>query len=356
MKTSTKIAIFILAMIAVLMLIVFVFLTGINRHMPKDVVYPQGNLSQSIFDSQNTKYVANADLPNKYSFKYCPYTVDTPDVDAAELGDNGVIYQISPDLCLYFTEYDKGTNIEEILRKELSSGILINSDVERSAVDNKIYELGYMNGFKAAFRIDGLTATSGKDAKTAYILGYDLEITDEDNFHGKNIYISVLSPVESTEQYVLQKNVLDHVFMTFQFDNKLEMDLDSIDEAEKRKQEEEQKKIERQEEERLEAIEKEEKAAETESAEDDGIPKHSEKTLAIDEEYTNVTLYYNFTCPTDQISVKLTSPDGAKIYTPASVSAGKMLFNVPVMEPGKWVLIIDGDPGSDSVKIFKEGE
>ena len=57
-KTSKVISI-ILAIVAVILFGVYIFLNSVNKTIPKELVYPESGLSQSIFDSQNTKIQAD---------------------------------------------------------------------------------------------------------------------------------------------------------------------------------------------------------------------------------------------------------------------------------------------------------
>ena len=323
MSSIKKIFIIILSFLAAIFLMIYVFLALIDKNTPKEVKYPKGNLSDSIFASQNMEYKPDEKFPGTYEFLLCPYTVNVPDKDFAALPGNGKIYLLSDDLYLYLTEYPSDKKIEDILKDELSFAALIDADKDRTQINNLLYEEGFLNGFKVNYGIYKLNVTNSKDLKEVDILGYDLYVTDNSNYHGNNLYIGIFSDKIDTKTLLKQKSILDSVFYTFKFSE----DID------KRIKEDEDNKLKLLNEENIK--------------EDDN---DNVKTITIDEELKNVNLIFSY--EGNITSVYLKSPLGA-IYNPASNDGKDAIFNIPVMEKGIWEINIRGDVKNESVRIIK---
>jgi len=84
------------------------------------------------------------------------------------------------------------------------------------------------------------------------------------------------------------------------------------------------------------------------------IPQQKVKSMTIDQPYESVTLYYYYGNVENEITVVLENPDGTQTYTPQSAVPGTIIFKIDSMETGKWRLKIDGDAGTDSVKLYSE--
>lgn len=405
MDKGAKILSVILGVLAVMLLGIYIFLSGINKQIPRPVEYPNSNMSQSIFEAQNTKYTPNSGLTAKHYFAHSPYSVDIAPSDVAKVSDVGSVYKLSDSMYFYITEYENGTNIESVIRNELPKAVMIDSNVEMTAIDNYIYEEGYLNGFKGDYYIDCMTVTNGTRTSSVYITGYTLTITDTALDHGYKMFLGVMAAKNDTATFNNAKGMLDAVVGTYQVNYDIQNDL--LKKEDEARQAEELKK--------QEALERGETYVPTTQVEQpqenlivnsDGsttdmaanadpvapqqtvdpgtqtseyirqdalinngnnnagegqggmgnanIPQQKTKSMTLDQEYTAVTLYYYYENTDEEISVMLESPDGNRTFTPQSTAPGTIIFKLDSMEAGKWRLKIDGTPGTDSMKLYSE--
>lgn len=404
MDRSSKILIGILSFFAIVMLGIYFFLSAVNKQIPKELVFPPSGFSQSIFDSQNTKYVANSAFTGKHCFQRSPYMIDIAETDKAMVSDVGVVYKISDTMYFYITEFGKDTSIESVMRNELPKAVMIDSNEEMTAIDNYIYDEGYINGFKGDYYIDCMTVTNGTRAASVYITGYALTITDVEADHGNKMFLGVVSATSDTDTYINGKQILDSVVQTYQFNGTVQAAL--VEEEERARKEEERL--------RQEAIDNGQTyvpVANTSNdsrdnlvvssdnsttdlasnanlapgqvqpsdniredayinppnnapsnannnagegsgaAADVSIPVRKTKSMELTTEYTDVTLYYYYQNTGNEISVTLESPTGAT-YVPTSMAQGTAVFKLDSMSQGKWHIHIAGDAGTDSMKLY----
>jgi len=410
MDKTSKILSIILGIVAILLFGFYLYLSGVNKQIPRELVYPDSGLSQNIFDSQNTKYTAVSGYNDRRNFKQCPYSFDIAKTDSAKVSDFGRIFRVSDSMYFYTTEYTKDENIETVLRNELSQAVMIDSDSSMTAINNVVYDEGYLNGFKADYYIDCMTVTNGSRTASVYITGYALTITDDSLDHGYRMFVGVMSGQNTTAAYAQGKQIVDSVIGTFSFNSDTHA---SLLRAEK---------------ERIEAEEKARKEAErngttyipsttvnngseslvvstdgstTDMAANstivngaqngvssasstnviaensyikeeayinnnaDGmqggaagaqIPQQKNKSVTLDREYKGVTLYYYYANADAQVSVQLINPSGTQTYQPTSMDKGTVVFKLETMEEGKWQVQINGDAGEDSMKLYSENE
>lgn len=370
MKKSVKILIAFLSVLAFMLGIIYISLSIFHNSLPKDLVYPEGNLSKSIFDSQNMKYVPNANLPVSYEFESCPYTINICDADKAKVG-NGSVYELSDWMYVYFTEYAKDEKIENVIKDELSRAIMIDSNKDMSVLETYVYEEGYINGFKADYYIDCLTVSNGNRSSSVYLTGYALTITNEEYDHGYKMFVGIVTAENTTETFAQAKQVLDELIATFNFSEDtqetiLRMEKEELDEEERLKKIAEQ--------EETQALEKAKEqettvstgdgqntsnadpSGQTASGEEENMESenYEEKQATITQEYTNVQLYFYYTNIDNDVNVVLFSPDKERRIEPSLSDKGVMLFNLDTMEPGKWIFGITGDYGTCSTKIYSD--
>lgn len=420
-KTSKVISI-ILGIIAVILFGTYLFLTNVNKSIPKDLVYPDSGLSQSIFDSQNTKYNSNPNYTKTASFSNCPYSYDIAPTDSAKVSELGKIYRISDSMYFYTTEYKKDENIESILRNELSQAVMVDSNSSMTAIDNYVYDEGYLNGFKADYYIDGMTVTNGSRTVSVYITGYALTITDPSYDHGYKMFIGVMAGGNDTDTYADGKSIVDSVVGTFRYNSDVQGKLVNAEIAAKKAEEQARKEAEKQGLTYVPSTSAENSSQDNLIVSTDGsttdlaanantqgtmqqgqatvgnattsgqaltqaneqwqqdnikqdaylnnqnnnavgtqgdaataqIPQQKTKSMTLDTEYSGVTLYYYYENVDSQLTVTLVNPSGSQSYQPVSMEAGTIIFKLDKMEPGKWQVLINGDAGTDSMKLYSE--
>lgn len=416
MDKSAKIMSIILGILAVILLAIYGFLSMVNKQIPKELEFPASNMSQSIFDSQNTKYVQNAAFTGKHIFTDCPYMIDVAETDKAKVSDVGVVYKVSESMYFYVTEFEKETNIESVLRAELPQAVMIDSNAEMTAIDNYVYDEGYVNGFKGDYYIDCMTVTNGTRTASVYITGYALTITDQELDHGHKMFVGIVSAVSDTDTYATGKQILDSVVATYQVNwdvQKALVDAENAALAEEERLRNEaiangqtyvpsvvpannsnenlivssensttdlasnasasptQGVVTQQTQQQQNEYIRQDAYMDTangtgavnnNAGDGDGaaagaaIPVKKTKSMELVQEYSGVTLYYYYQNEANEITVTLENPTGDKQYAPTSTAPGTIIFKLDKMEAGKWHVYVSGDAGTDSMRLYSESE
>lgn len=409
-KTSKIVSIF-LGIIAVFLFGFYLYLSGVNKSIPRELVYPESGLSQNIFVSQNTKYKAVSGYTDRRNFSQCPYGYDIAVTDSAKVSDYGRIYMVSDSMYFYTTEYRKDENIETILRNELSQAVMIDSDASMTAIKNIIHEEGYLNGFKADYYIDCMTVTNGNRTASVYITGYALSITDSSIDHGYKMFIGVMSGYNTTDAYAQGKDVIDSIIGTLHYNSDTHERLLRAEQEVLKAEERARKEAEKNGMTYIPATSvappQENLVVSTDGSTTDmaansvtqgvagggiveqsagtipqndmiredayinvnnnaegiqggaagaQIPQQKNKSVTLEKEYKGVTLYYYYANADAQISVQLVNPSGTQAYQPTSMDRGTVVFKLETMEAGKWQVRISGDAGEDSMKLYSEDE
>lgn len=385
MKKSAKVAIIILSIVAVILTIIYILLSAVNKTIPQELIYPQSGLSQSIFESQNMKYTPTSGFNAVHMYEHSPYQFDIAECDSAKIGSGGTVYKLTDSMYVYTTEYDKELATEDIIKAELSKAIMIDSDDTMTVLDNYVYAQGYINGFKADYHIDCLTVSNGNRTASAYLTGYTLTITDEDYDHGYKMFLGIVTATKDTETFQTAKDLLDTLMATYQFNEELEESIVREEIAAEKDAERAEREAQ---EDALDQAAKEEKWDETvvstdgsssdmasqstttvaptnsttstpgtttEPTEDESvIPKYKEMTVTMEQDYTNVSLYYYYTNTAEDVQVVLYNPDKTKEYKPISNTDGTILFQLEEVKAGKWIVGISGDYGTCTMQMYSD--
>ena len=422
MDKGAKVLCWLIGILAVIMLGIYIYLGSVNKTIPRELEFPESGLSQSIFDSQNMKYEGNNSLTETHYFQKSPYKIDMLDTDAAKVSEYGVVYEISDSMYFYVTEYEKGTNLETTIRSELSKAVMVDANADMTAIDNYVYDEGYLNGFKSDYYINAMAVTNGSRNVSVYLTGYSMTITDETKDYGWKMFICVMTASSDTETYANAKGMLDAVIKTYQYDsdtdnylyNERASELEAQERARREAEEEGRTYIAPQSQTPNESLivgtdgSGTDFAARTEgqlqqtpdnptgvtqqqlqqmqgitsdtqgtiqndmipqdryltnnnnaaagagAAAGAQIPQQKTKVLTLDALYENVTLDYYYENVDNEVSVILENPTGTARLSPVSMVDGKAVFKLNRMEPGKWHVLITGDAGSDSMKLYSE--
>lgn len=374
MKKKSYIVIIILAFIAVLLFIIYLFLGVINKTLPKEIVYPPSGLSQSIFDSQNMKYTPNESLTVHHIYEHCPYQFDITDSDIAKVGEGGAVYKLSDTMYVYTTEYSEEQDTEEVLKKELSKAIMIDSDDTMTVIDNYVFDQGYINGFKADYYINCLTVSNGSRTASVYLTGYVLTITDEEYDHGYRLFLGIVTARKETESFTNAKLLLDTLMATYQYNDDvqgklLKAEKEAAQQAEREADEQEEAEKKAAQQQKLDetivstdgsttdmAAQGENTASDSIQVPDSSsnIPQQKDMTVTVDGEYTNVSLYFYYSNVNNMVEVTLYNPEKTKSYIPISNSNGTILFQLDKMEAGKWIVSVTGEYGTCSMKMYSD--
>ena len=85
MESRDKTKLIVLISFAVVIAVVVMILGLFEPTEKVEIILPPGNLSMSLFDSQNSKYTQTESFPKQHQFTNIPYTIDTVDTDIIHL-------------------------------------------------------------------------------------------------------------------------------------------------------------------------------------------------------------------------------------------------------------------------------
>lgn len=198
MNTKTKVIIAICAVFAVCSLVFYIVLGFFKPVVVQEVVYPGGNLSQSVFDSQNMKYVETQGLGVEHSFKSVPYTIDTADGVKAGIG-NGAFYKKEP-FYFYYSEASVNEATSDVLKREVTDILSLTAKEADTKIDVLKEESGYINGCTANYTVLRVAAGSG----VSYMCLYRLHINEDLYASEGDLFVGVMGIGENVSSDSLQ--------------------------------------------------------------------------------------------------------------------------------------------------------
>lgn len=354
MSLKNKILVAVLSVFFILFMTISQVLAGLNVNKPEEKVLPASGLSDSIFESQNTSYVENPDLPQKLKFKTIPYTIDVPSVAGAVV-DEGNIYKVSDSIYLYITEFNPLEKyLQNAVTAELGKALLMNYNNELTQMSSAAEEDGFINGYGAVYKILDMTVTDSTQLVPSTTIGYEISVPEYDN----KIFVSVVSQtaIAETDNQTManMKVLLDQLVMTLQYSEEVKAEIDGkAAEAEAA----------------AEAAASE-AAAELEYAGQSGSDIYDELTggntseskemkdmsLTIDKDYEDLVLHFYWENTT-------TAPDALTIYNlnktvsyePTSIENGEATFRMGRINKGSMIIEITGtNYGQCSMALYEE--
>lgn len=379
MTKQRKSQLIVMIILAVIFGIIVLILGLFKEPELEELIIPEGNLSNSLFDSQNTTYVPNESFPGKYSCTMIPYTVDTVDVDGAVV-DTGIVYPAG-NYYFYFSEVSKEERTSNCVGRQFAKVLNFDYNPEEVLVETMQTESGFINGFGAEYQVVHLRVPGpdGKD-RDAYLTTYRLSITASET---RDLIVGVATGTLSTESLSQAKQLLDAVIPTVQFDEKLDKELkDAAQKAEKEAQEE----AEKAEKEAEEARKEQEKLlaqmnasygqntnsntqqstatqpttpgnalsqapvtdSDRQMVTDEGRTANASgdsKTMGIllKSDYVNLTINVKWTNPgSSPTSITITDSAGQNTFKPESVGNGTAVFNMGETKAGVYIVKISG--------------
>ena len=231
MSKGMKMLLGVLSGVFVLLCGLFFLVNVVYEPEPEALVFPQGELSESIFEGQNNEYTKNESLAKTHTFETVPYMVDVPDVKGATIG-SGCVYEVGSGLFVYVTEfddmtqvddsgkYDKVVQMQDILASQFPAALLINYIPEETRVTAEVSGDGFINGFTAHYLADSIGITDGTQTVNAGLLGYILDINDR-GFEGRHLYVAVGSQDPTNVSLQNSAAVLSAIMHTVRFDENL---------------------------------------------------------------------------------------------------------------------------------------
>lgn len=175
MSKGSKRAILICIPLAIFSLVCYLVLGLFEIEKTVEVVYPSGQLSESIFDSQNLEYKSEEAYSVQNLFQNLPFSVDTVEGKKASIG-NANIYQYEP-YYFYLSEMKEKDSLIDTVKAEMTGVVSIAADPNKTQVEVLKEETGYVNGCKADYVLCKLTV-SGNEVRTRYMCIYRLHVDE----------------------------------------------------------------------------------------------------------------------------------------------------------------------------------
>jgi len=204
--------------------IVFFILSRIAGNVddgkPSPIAYPDSELSDDLFVSQNIDYVENESLTETYGFMDVPFVIDLHDGKTADIEEGHLVYT-DEGITFFSTQVEKGENIHDAILEQYPAAVNMHYSKKASYIQTAMTDTGYINGFYATYFIDHLLVSTGVqiDAKNAYVVGYIIDPGVEYDYY---IVLSFATTIESSEALSICKELLDLVTVTLRYDDDLD--------------------------------------------------------------------------------------------------------------------------------------
>ena len=235
MTNRSKVGIGILAAVLIFLVAIYVLVDAVYVPQQEAIIYPGGELVDSVFVAQNNEYVKNDTLPTTHAFETIPYMVDVPKGTGAKIG-TGTVYQVGGGYFAYVSEYTDQYDVQDIISSQFPVALLINYVPEATRITVQQEKTGYINGFKAGYLADTLYVTDGANSSESIVLGYALDVP-EGNYFGNHMFIAVGTTTMSTESANACAQVLSAIIKTVRYDEGIDNELVRKAEQERLEQE-----------------------------------------------------------------------------------------------------------------------
>lgn len=325
MSKAKKLILFTTLSFAIIFFFIYKLLGSVDDGKPKAIAYPESDLSDDVFVSQNTEYVINSLFPVSYSMPDIPFIVDLVEGKTADIGDGHLVYG-SDAITLYVSQFPKSENAHEVVLKQYSSAVHLNFDMNASYVQTATSDIGYVNGYYATYFIDHLLISTGRSVttKSAYVIGY---IIDPGQEYDYNMILSLATTDETTESLAQCKEYLDAITLTLRYDE--DLDEEQISERERLLKEEA----------RLirELEEEEQRANESASA----SASTSDVPILVTRDYENLSILVTWANSVEDAVITLESGTGDKrtvVAYPDTIGSKQALFEVGACSQGEYYL------------------
>lgn len=310
MKKSDKVWLIVLSILAVLLFgALFVVRTKQAEQQKVTVELPPSTLTGSLFESQNTVYVADDGLTETLLLAHIPYQLDVPNAENAVSG-NGVIYNFSSHYMMYVSELQNAD--KKTVLSEYSKAVLMSATDENCTYTDVLSETGYLNGFEMEYFIMKCKISDGGVIEERCIVGYIIQIPDYDY----DLVLAVGSDVYSTSTLENAKACADALVKTIQYNKELAARLEKAQELEEDSEN---------------ASEDSEGSVETEQVNPlPGIPANAtttEEVVTLTTDYENLSITVQWENADTMVDLKLYNSSKAFFYTPTSYGRGVAVFD-----------------------------
>ncbi len=346
MTKKLKVTLVILIPLFIFVITLYLILCSLYIPEPEPLVYPAGDLSASLFVSQNNEYTENDSLTESHSFSSIPFVIDVPPAQGAKVG-SGTIYQAEKDYYIYLAEYTDKEDVQEIISKQFPKAVMIDYIDTLSSYNCMVSEFGYINGFSANYIVDQLYVSNGKEKAMSCIVGYALDCPDE--YEGQKLFVAVGTSLQTSEAFASCKKMLDLEMQTLRYDTALEYELERL-ERQKLMEEAEAAKEEKEAEETFsdKTVIDEEKRKEPESNVTQFPVRLSDPSPVV-----NITVTWSN--PADQVVLELFIPDGSAYCEPVSQDGNSAVFTLKDAAPGTYMLHVKNYLDCGTINIDLDG-
>jgi len=193
---------------------------NVDDGKPVPITYPESNLSDDLFVSQNIDYVENENLTETYGFMDVPFVIDLHDGKTADIEEGHLVYT-DEGITFFSTQVLKTDNVHDAILNQYPAAVNMHYAKNASYIQTAVTDTGYINGFYATYFIDHLLVSTGvkADATNAYVVGYIIDPGVEYDYH---IVLSFATTLETGEALNVCKELLDLVTVTLRYDDDLD--------------------------------------------------------------------------------------------------------------------------------------
>lgn len=366
MEKGTKKILIILGVVAALLSVFIVVLSFFKVEEPEVIVYPESNLSDSIFVSQNSEYTGNDSFAQKYACSYIPYTVDTVVSGGAAI-DTGTAFSAGNGYYFFYTEIPKDQETAPVVAEQFSHVLKYEASEEDTYYWLLKEDKGFINGFEANYQVIQVVVDGEDDALAAeaYILLYRLTIADTDDWEDTHDFVIAVASTNTITNEILNncKGLLDADVYTFQYSKTMADDMISTRDRIAREEAEEA--------ERQERLEAEQQSgqnsvgqdgaqagdAELTEGESNGViveempngstttkdPLNSSLTkgVLLQKDYASCQITLTWTNGTVEPDLSLSNADGDITIIPDTIANGSAVFTLTNAKKGVYIITIN---------------
>ena len=225
LSKGSKVAIGILSVLFILFLVVYILVQSVYTPEETPLVYPTGNLSDSLFTAQNNEYIKNDTLTQSHQFTNVPFIVDVPAGQGIEQG-TGTVYKASSTYLIYVSEYPDTSAVQNIVASQFPGAVLSSYVPENTQVTAMVDKTGYINGFTAEYIADRIRVTDGANIVECAIFGYALDVASfkgiNEAYAGYNLFVGVGTNSLTQESFDGCAQILNAVMNTVRFDEDID--------------------------------------------------------------------------------------------------------------------------------------
>lgn len=360
MTRKHKIILAIITPIILALLILLMAISAFDGNKAETIIYPEGNLSDSIFDSQNMEYQGNDLFTEVYSFKDIPYTIDAINADSAEIG-LGSVYSVDGYYILY-SEIQHDDTLQNCLIDEFSQVLEYGSNASICTLDPLVSEHGFYDGFTTDYLMGHISLPTSSGNQDAYFTAYRLYVNDSS--YDYDIAIAVMTQELSTEKLSYCKQLMDANVLTMQYSTSLANELADKKNLNETEETEESETIEdSNNESTVTNISSGVSTVDDDSADSTLVNGKGDKAsksmgILLKQNYNDLTVVVNWTNAEATPQIVFSDVQGEHQFYPDTTAAGQVTFHVGEATGGVYMVMISNweDAGVFTSELIENQE